>query len=77
VAITDFRILRISGGRTYIEFYPVTGRTHQLRLHASSPLGLGGPIVGDFLYGSLDRRLMLNALKVTSSFCTISCKSVF
>lgn len=76
VAITDFRILRISGGRTYIEFYPVTGRTHQLRLHASSPLGLGAPIVGDFLYGSLDRRLMLNALKVTSSFCTISCKSI-
>lgn len=77
VAITDFRILRISGGRTYIEFYPVTGRTHQLRLHSSSPLGLGAPIVGDFLYGSLDRRLMLNALKVTSSFCAISCKSIF
>mgnify|MGYP003303470025 CR=1 FL=1 len=76
VAITDFRILRIAGGRTYIEFYPVTGRTHQLRLHSSSPLGLGAPIVGDFLYGSLDKRLMLNALKVTSSFCTISCKSI-
>ena len=75
-AITDFKVLSISGGRTYIEFYPVTGRTHQLRLHASSPLGLGAPIVGDFLYGSLERRLMLNALSVTSSFCAISCKSI-
>ena len=76
IAITDFKVLSISGGRTYIEFYPVTGRTHQLRLHASSPLGLGAPIVGDFLYGSLERRLMLNALSVTSSFCAISCKSI-
>ncbi len=75
-AITDFRILQIKDGRTYIEFYPVTGRTHQLRLHASSPLGLGAPIVGDFLYGALEKRLMLNALSVTSSFCTISCKSI-
>ena len=76
LAITDFRILRISGGRTYVEFYPVTGRTHQLRVHSSSPLGLAAPIVGDFLYGSLERRLMLNAFSVTLSFCTISCKSI-
>ncbi len=76
VAITDFKILRISGGRTYIEFYPVTGRTHQLRLHASSPLGLCAPIVGDHLYGLRAQRLMLNALSVTLSFCTIACKSI-
>lgn len=76
VAVTDFKILRIADGRTFVEFYPVTGRTHQLRLHASSPLGLGAPIVGDFLYGSLDRRLMLNALSVTLPICAISCKSI-
>jgi tRNA pseudouridine32 synthase/23S rRNA pseudouridine746 synthase len=35
-----------------IEFTPLTGRTHQLRLHASHPRGLGYPIVGDYLYGS-------------------------
>jgi len=35
-----------------IEFTPLTGRTHQLRLHASHPKGLGSPIVGDYLYGS-------------------------
>jgi tRNA pseudouridine32 synthase/23S rRNA pseudouridine746 synthase len=37
---------------TRIDFYPVTGRTHQLRLHAMHPEGLGFPIVGDCLYGT-------------------------
>ena len=37
---------------TRIEFTPLTGRTHQLRLHASHPKGLGVPIVGDYLYGN-------------------------
>ncbi len=39
-------------GLTRVEFTPLTGRTHQLRLHASHYLGLGCPIVGDRLYGS-------------------------
>jgi tRNA pseudouridine32 synthase/23S rRNA pseudouridine746 synthase len=45
---------KISGenGRTRIEFTPVTGRTHQLRVHAAHELGLGIPIVGDRLYGN-------------------------
>ena len=38
-------------GQSLIEFTPLTGRTHQLRLHASHPLGLGQAIVGDGLYG--------------------------
>ena len=38
--------------QTRIEFIPLTGRTHQLRLHAAHPLGLGCPIIGDSLYGS-------------------------
>jgi tRNA pseudouridine32 synthase/23S rRNA pseudouridine746 synthase len=37
--------------RTRVEFTPLTGRTHQLRLHAAHPKGLGMPIVGDYLYG--------------------------
>ena len=37
---------------TRIEFTPLTGRTHQLRLHAAHPKGLGVPIVGDYLYGN-------------------------
>ncbi len=36
-----------------ITFYPLTGRTHQLRLHAASSMGLDNPIKGDRLYGRL------------------------
>lgn len=39
-------------GGSLILFSPVTGRTHQLRLHAAHPKGLGVPIRGDFLYGN-------------------------
>ncbi len=48
---------------TRIEFTPLTGRTHQLRVHSAHPLGLGHPIVGDRLYGDEDssERLMLHA----------------
>jgi len=51
---TSWRRLEISGTTTRIEFSPLTGRTHQLRVHAAhpSPMGLGAPIVGDSLYGS-------------------------
>jgi tRNA pseudouridine32 synthase/23S rRNA pseudouridine746 synthase len=35
-----------------VEFIPLTGRTHQLRLHSAHELGLGCPIVGDRLYGT-------------------------
>ncbi|MCI5147828.1 MAG: RluA family pseudouridine synthase [Candidatus Electrothrix sp. MAN1_4] len=40
------------GQQTRIQFTPLTGRTHQLRLHAAHPLGLGCPIIGDSLYGT-------------------------
>ena len=46
---------------TKIAFYPVTGRTHQLRVHSAHACGLNTPIVGDELYGSPDKRLMLHA----------------
>ncbi len=46
---------------TRILFYPQTGRTHQLRMHAASPEGLGRPIAGDRLYGRLASRLYLHA----------------
>lgn len=52
IGISQWRKLDIRAGRTLVEFTPLTGRTHQLRLHASHPLGLGCPIVGDRLYGS-------------------------
>ena len=40
---------------------PVTGRTHQLRVHCAHHLGLNVPIVGDALYGATAERLMLHA----------------
>ena len=52
VGITRWRTVDTGGGRTLVEFEPLTGRTHQLRLHASHPLGLGCPIAGDPLYGN-------------------------
>lgn len=50
--ITRWRRLSVEDGRTRVEFFPLTGRTHQLRLHAAHPLGLGCPVVGDRLYGT-------------------------
>ena len=63
-------------GCTDIIFRPVTGRTHQLRVHSAHSLGLGRPIVGDLLYGGYGigwpttdsdhhRRLHLHALSIT------------
>lgn len=47
-----WRRIAWEGDCTRIEFTPLTGRTHQLRLHSAHPLGLGFPIVGDCLYGT-------------------------
>jgi tRNA pseudouridine32 synthase / 23S rRNA pseudouridine746 synthase len=60
-ALTEWRVLERTGGRTRVIFFPRTGRTHQLRVHAAHTLGLGAPIVGDRLYGRADQRLMLHA----------------
>lgn len=61
-AITDYQVLeRLDGKRTRIVFYPRTGRTHQLRIHAAHPLGLHCPIIGDELYGEKADRLYLHA----------------
>lgn len=60
-AVTEWQVLARSGGRTRVAFFPLTGRTHQLRVHAAHPLGLGAPIVGDRLYGHEGTRLHLHA----------------
>ena len=49
---THWKKIAIEGNLTRIEFTPITGRTHQLRLHAAHEKGLGIPIVGDPFYGS-------------------------
>lgn len=60
-AITDFEVLERKGNTTRISFYPRTGRTHQLRVHAAHLLGLHCPIIGDELYGRKADRLYLHA----------------
>lgn len=60
-AQTLYRVVGIEGGRTRIHFFPKTGRTHQLRVHAAHRLGLNTPIVGDDLYGKRSNRLHLHA----------------
>jgi tRNA pseudouridine32 synthase/23S rRNA pseudouridine746 synthase len=48
-ATTAWRTLAVQDGRALIEFRPATGRTHQIRVHAATGLGL--PVVGDPVYG--------------------------
>ena len=70
LGITEWKKLGVVRGVTRVEFSPLTGRTHQLRLAASCPVdkgGLGIPIVGDSLYGVCKngQRLMLHATEIT------------
>lgn len=60
-AVTRYEVLARTDGRTRIAFFPRTGRTHQLRVHAAHPLGLHCPILGDELYGTKADRLYLHA----------------
>ena len=64
-AVTRYRVLERKDGMTRIALEPLTGRTHQLRVHCSHPLGLNCPIVGDRLYGTAAARLMLHAQRIT------------
>lgn len=60
-ALTKFQKIKTIGNYTYVHFWPVTGRTHQLRMHASHEKGLNMPILGDDLYGRVSKRLFLHA----------------
>lgn len=60
-AETDWKVIKKENGRTKVYFYPITGRTHQLRVHAAHKNGLNTPIVGDDLYGKKENRLHLHA----------------
>ena len=71
-AVTVYEFKETGEERSRVEFHPLTGRTHQLRVHAASALGLGMPICGDRLYGEKsDReptRLHLHARKIEFTF---------
>ena len=60
---TRFRVLNRdpAQGRTRLELTPITGRSHQLRVHC---LALGHPIIGDPLYGKAGERLLLHARRI-------------
>jgi tRNA pseudouridine32 synthase/23S rRNA pseudouridine746 synthase len=63
-AQTRWEVVERSNGNTRVHFYPITGRTHQLRVHAAHSLGLNHPIVGDDLYGRRSNRLHLHAERI-------------
>jgi tRNA pseudouridine32 synthase/23S rRNA pseudouridine746 synthase len=65
LAQTEWELLEIKNGNSKVRFKPLTGRTHQLRVHAAHPLGLNMPIIGDDLYGKKEKRLYLHAAKLS------------
>ena len=64
-AQTEWKVVERKDGKTRVEFHPITGRTHQLRMHAAHYSGLNVPIVGDDLYGTKADRLHLHAASLT------------
>ena len=82
-AYTKYKILGIENGKTRIQFFPITGRTHQLRVHSAHHLGLNCPIVGDDLYGTKGERLCLHAQwiqfkhPITKEVVAFSCEAGF
>lgn len=68
-AVTRYKVLARGDGTTRMAFLPLTGRTHQLRVHAASSSGLDAPIMGDSLYGNRgdasSPRLCLHARSLT------------
>ena len=62
-SLTRFQVMAREGECTRVKFMPLTGRTHQLRVHAADSRGLGVPILGDRLYGccAVASRLHLHA----------------
>jgi tRNA pseudouridine32 synthase/23S rRNA pseudouridine746 synthase len=65
-AVTEYEVTGANADGTIdVIFHPVTGRTHQLRVHSAHTLGLGCPIIGDMLYGGEDsHRLHLHAYEI-------------
>ena len=63
-ATTHYEVIEKKNNTTKLYFYPITGRTHQLRVHAAHPDGLNHPIVGDDFYGQKGDRLLLHAERI-------------
>ena len=82
-AKTKWEVIKRNQNRTKVYFYPITGRTHQLRVHAAHQKGLNTPILGDDLYGKKSNRLHLHAESIEFEHPTskrrinIKCKAPF
>ncbi|MCL4111364.1 UNVERIFIED_CONTAM: hypothetical protein GTU68_023217 [Idotea baltica] len=63
-ALTFWKTIDEREGKTVVHFYPQTGRTHQLRMHAAHSKGLNTPITGDILYGKDADRMYLHAEQI-------------
>ena len=61
-AVTHWRVVTVLDGRALVLFTPETGRTHQIRIHAAS--GIGVPIAGDPVYGGGRGAMLLHALSL-------------
>ena len=62
-ALTRWKVLQRKNGRALVAFFPETGRTHQIRVHAAE--GIGIPIMGDPVYGAGGPAMMLHATELT------------
>ncbi len=76
-AVTEYEVTGYEAGRTRILFRPLTGRTHQLRVHAAAAAGLGCPIVGDDIYGRGGGRLCLHASRLEFDHPTLGERMTF
>jgi tRNA pseudouridine32 synthase/23S rRNA pseudouridine746 synthase len=82
-AQTHWEVIERKDNKTLVYFYPITGRTHQLRVHAAHSLGLNTPIVGDDLYGTKAERLYLHAESIafqhpiSKEIITFTCEIIF
>lgn len=64
-AETNWKVIHRNDNKTRVHLFPISGRTHQLRVHTSHQLGLNTPIFGDDLYGKKENRLHLHAAEIT------------
>jgi tRNA pseudouridine32 synthase / 23S rRNA pseudouridine746 synthase len=62
-SITRYKVMERKDGKSLVAFYPETGRTHQIRVHAAE--GLGVPVMGDPVYGRGGPAMMLHAVELT------------
>lgn len=76
-SITRYKVIKTYNTMTKVDFWPLTGRTHQLRMHSAHELGLNAPIVGDDLYGTVAKRMYLHAAHIEFTHPTTKKKVSF